>query len=72
VGVGYDKRVDCKNKASSDRSVNVFWDASGREMVERSETFNPQTASRKNRVKQSHCATHTKRNFEGIVCSNGF
>jgi len=36
MGVGNDKRVDCKNKASSDCSVNVFWDPSGREMVERS------------------------------------
>ena len=36
VGAGYDKRVDRKNKASSDCSVNVFWDPSGREMVERS------------------------------------
>ena len=36
VGVGNDKRVDRKNKASSDCSVNVFWDPSGREMVERS------------------------------------
>ena len=36
MGVGDDKRVDCKNKASSDFSVNVFWDPSGREMVGRS------------------------------------
>jgi len=36
VGVGNDKRVDRKNKASSDYSVNVFWDPSRREMVERS------------------------------------
>ena len=36
MGVGNDKRVDRKNKASSDCSVNVFWDPSGREMVERS------------------------------------
>ena len=36
MGVGNDKWVDRKNKASSDCSVNVFWDASGREMVERS------------------------------------
>ena len=35
-GVGNDKRVDRKNKASSDCSINVFWDPSGREMVERS------------------------------------
>jgi len=35
MGVGDDKRVDCKNKASSDCS-DVFWDPSGREMVERS------------------------------------
>jgi len=34
--LGNDKRVDRKNKASSDCSVNVFWDPSGREMVERS------------------------------------
>jgi len=32
MGVGNDKRVDRKNKASSDCSVNVFWDPSGREM----------------------------------------
>jgi len=36
MGVGNDKRVDRKNKASSDCSVNVFWDPSGREMVGRS------------------------------------
>ena len=36
MGVGNDKRVDRKNKASSDCSINVFWDPSGREMVERS------------------------------------
>ena len=36
MGVGNDKRVDRKNKASSDCSVNVFWDPSGREIVERS------------------------------------
>ena len=36
MGVSNDKRVDRKNKASSDCSVNVFWDPSGREMVERS------------------------------------
>ena len=36
MGVGSDKRVDRKNKASSDCSVNVFWDPSGREMVGRS------------------------------------
>ena len=36
MGVGNDKRVDRKNKASSNCSVNVFWDPSGREMVERS------------------------------------
>ena len=34
-----DKRVDRKNKASRDCSVNVFWDPSGREMVERSWGF---------------------------------
>ena len=34
MGVGNDKRVDRKNKASSDCSVNVFWDPSGREMVD--------------------------------------
>jgi len=34
VGVGNDKRVDRKNKASSDCSKNVFWDPSGKEMVE--------------------------------------
>jgi len=36
MGVGNDKLVDRKNKASSDCSVTVFWDPSGREMVERS------------------------------------
>ena len=36
MGVGNDKRVDRKNKASSNCSVNVLWDPSGREMVERS------------------------------------
>ena len=36
MGVGNDKRVDRKNKASSNCSVNVSWDPSGREMVERS------------------------------------
>ena len=36
VGVGNDKRVDRKNNASSDCSVNVFWVPSGRKMVERS------------------------------------
>jgi len=36
MGVGNDKRVDRKNKASSNSSVNVFWDPSRREMVERS------------------------------------
>ena len=37
MGVGNDKRVDRtgKNKASSDCSVIVFWDPSGRKMVER-------------------------------------
>ena len=34
MGVG--KRIDRKSKASSDCSVNIFWDPSGREMVERS------------------------------------
>jgi len=34
VGVGNDKRVDRQNKASSDFSVNVFWDPSEREMVQ--------------------------------------
>jgi len=36
MGVGIDKRVDRKNKASSDCSVNVCWDPSGRERVEQS------------------------------------
>ena len=36
MGVGNNKRVDRKNKASSDCSVNVFWDPSEREMVEQS------------------------------------
>jgi len=74
MGVGNDKRVDRKNKASSDCSVNVFWDPSRREMVEheRSWVFNPQTAIRKNRANKIHCAGDTERNFEGAVCSNGF
>ena len=33
MGVGNDKRVDRKNKACSDCSVNVFWDPSGRNML---------------------------------------
>ena len=36
IGVGNDQRVDRKNKARSNCSVNVFGDPSGREMVERS------------------------------------
>jgi len=36
VSVGNDKRVDRKNKASSDCSINVSWDPSDREIVERS------------------------------------
>ena len=36
VTVGHNKRVDRKNKASSNYSVNAFWDPSGKEMVERS------------------------------------
>jgi len=36
MGVGNDKRIDHKNKASSNCSVNGFWDPSGIEMVERS------------------------------------
>jgi len=36
MGVGNDKRVDRKNKASSDCSVNVLWDPIGRNLVERS------------------------------------
>jgi len=36
VGVGNDKRVHRKNKTSSDYSVNVFLDPSGRKMVEQS------------------------------------
>ena len=66
MGVGNDKRVDRKNKASRDR------DPSGREMVERSLVFNPQRAIRKNRTHKIHFAGDTKRNFEGAVCSNGF
>jgi len=31
MGVGNNKRVDRKNKASSDCSIKVFWDSSGRE-----------------------------------------
>jgi len=33
MGVGTYKRIDRKNKASSNCSVNVFWDPSAREMV---------------------------------------
>jgi len=36
MGVGNNKQVDRKNKASSDCSINVFWDPSGREMLEQS------------------------------------
>jgi len=36
MGVANDKRVDRKNKASSNCSVHVFWDPSGRKMAERS------------------------------------
>jgi len=72
MGVGNDNRVDRKNKASSDCSVHVFWEPSGREMVELSWVFNPQTAIRKNRTNKIHCAGDTERNFEGAVCSNGF
>jgi len=36
MSVGNNKRVDRKNKACSDSNVNVFWDPSGKEMVERS------------------------------------
>jgi len=36
VGVGNDKQVDRKNKASSDCSVKIFWNPSGREMMKRS------------------------------------
>jgi len=72
MGVGNDKRIDHKNKASSDYSINVFWDPSGREMVERSWIFNPQTAIRKNRTNKIHCAGDAERNFEGVICSNRF
>jgi len=36
MGMGNDERIDRINKASSDCSVNVFWNPSGRDMVERS------------------------------------
>ena len=72
MGVGNNKRVDRKNKVSSDCSVNVFWDPSGGEMVERSWFFNQQTTIRKNRTIQIYCAGDTERNFEGAVFSNGF
>jgi len=36
MGVGNDIKIGRKTKASCDCSVNVFWDPSGREMVERS------------------------------------
>ena len=36
IGVGNDKRFDRQNTAISDCSVNVFWDPSGRGMVEQS------------------------------------
>jgi len=64
--------MDRKNKASSDCSVNIFWDPSGRETVERSRVWNPQTAIRKNRTNKIHCASDTERNFEGSVFLNGF
>ena len=72
VGVGNDKRVDHKNKASSDRSVNVFWDPSRGMMVERSCVYNPQMAIRKNRTNAIHFAGYNKCNFEGAVCPDGF
>jgi len=50
MGVGNDKRVDRKDEASSDCSDNVFWESSGREMVEQNWVFNLQTANRKNRT----------------------
>jgi len=36
MSVGNNKRVDRKNKASTDCSVNISWDPSEREIVERS------------------------------------
>jgi len=36
ISVGGDKQVDRKKKANRDCSVNVFWDPSRREMMERS------------------------------------
>ena len=36
MGVGNNKQVDRKNKASSDCSIDVFWNPSRREMEERS------------------------------------
>jgi len=64
--------MDRKNKASSNCSVNIFWDPSGRKTVERSWVLNPQTAIRKNRTNKIHCAGDTERNFEGSVCLNRF
>jgi len=72
MGVGNDKRVDRKKKASSDCSVNVFWDPNGKEMVKRSLVFNPQTAIRKNKTNKIQCAGDNERNFEEAVCLHGF
>jgi len=58
MGVGNDKRVGAIAALMSPRVP------SGKEMVERSLVFNPQTL-RKN------CACYFERNCEGAVCSNG-
>jgi len=36
VCVGYEKRVDCKKKTSSNSSIDVFWDPSRKALVKRS------------------------------------
>jgi len=52
MGVGNDKRVDRKNKASSDCSVNVFGNPKRKRVGGTKLSFNPQTAIRKNRTNQ--------------------
>jgi len=67
--MGDDERLDHKNKASSDHSVDVSWDRSGREMVQRSREFNPQTALKGNRTSVIHGASNTKVHLEKVIFS---
>jgi len=67
--MGDDERLDHKIKASSDHSVHVSWDRSGREMVQRSREFNQQTALKENRTSVIHCASNTKLNLEKDIFS---